>query len=89
MVLFLGIYLPLHLYGGIGPMFEQIATAISATPLPVTIRVFVRTLYAGWRIRRMESQSRPRNTWRGRSSSARPLINLTTRPLLWLWCELG
>jgi SSS family solute:Na+ symporter len=26
-VLFLGIYLPLHLYGGIGPMFEQIAAA--------------------------------------------------------------
>src|SRR5580658_10204721 len=25
--LFLGIYLPLHLYGGIGPMFEQIAAA--------------------------------------------------------------
>ena len=26
-VVFLGIYLPLHLYGGIGPMFEQIAAA--------------------------------------------------------------
>ena len=26
-VLFLGIYLPSHLYGGIGPMFEQIAAA--------------------------------------------------------------
>jgi solute:Na+ symporter, SSS family len=26
-VLFLGVYLPLHLYGGIGPMFEQIAAA--------------------------------------------------------------
>jgi SSS family solute:Na+ symporter len=26
-VLFLGIYLPLHLYGGIGPMFEQIDAA--------------------------------------------------------------
>jgi solute:Na+ symporter, SSS family len=26
-VLFLGIYLPLHLYGGIGPMFEQIVAA--------------------------------------------------------------
>ena len=26
-VLFLGIYLPLHLYGGIGPMFEKIAAA--------------------------------------------------------------
>src|SRR5208337_2068584 len=25
--LFLGIYLPLHLYGGIGPMFEKIAAA--------------------------------------------------------------
>ena len=24
-VLFFGIYLPLHLYGGIGPMFEEIA----------------------------------------------------------------
>lgn len=26
-VLFLGLYLPLHLYGGIGPMFEKIAAA--------------------------------------------------------------
>ena len=47
-VLFLGLYLPIHLYGGIGPMFEKIAAAkpgfLAFHPSGMSVAWFVSTV---------------------------------------------